>query len=133
MTDLSIVELIINVINATDKLNGEQFNKHPDAINAYRIIYGETTLNQIMSSKTDLHLNRFYSPDGSLKTFVEEKNVPTHHVKNLIENIENKSTKNWFKIFLIQRSIDLQEFDLAEMLIQELPDEDKRTCEICRT
>lgn len=125
MTDLSIVELLIDVINATDKLNGEQFNKNPEAINAYRIVYGETALNQIMSSKTDLHLNRFYLPDWILETFVKEKSISTNNVKSLIENIENKSTKNWIKIFLIERAIDLQEFDLAEILIQELPDEDK--------
>lgn len=125
MTDIEIVGLLIDVINTTDKLNGEQFNKNPEAVNAYKIIYGETTLNQILSSKTDLHLNRFYSPDWTLQTFVKDRNLSVLYVRSLIETIENKYTKNWLKIFLIQRAIDLQDVNLADVLIEELPDEEK--------
>ena len=124
MTDLNKAELLVKVINDTHKLNAEDFNKHPEAISAFKVIYGEDALNKTMAA-TYLHLNRFYHPEHALETFITERNIPVHKAKALIDTIENESIKNWQKISLIKKCVELQEFNLPEVLIEELPDEDR--------
>jgi hypothetical protein len=124
MTEIKKIELLIGLINSTDSLNGEEFNKNKDALDLYKIIYGDDQLKMTLDSKDDLHLNKFYYPDWILKDIIEKNDVALREVNGFFDKVENKYTKNWLKVFLIQRAVDLSELDLAEIIIEELPDED---------
>jgi len=125
MTILEKLGLLTDTINLTEKLNGEEFNKNSDALNTFKVVYGEEHLNHTLSEKQDLHLNRFYYPDWIFQKLVEENNIKTVEANAFADKIANRYTKDWLKIFLIKRAIELFEFDTAEGIINELPDEDK--------
>ncbi|SHH63819.1 hypothetical protein SAMN04488109_4762 [Chryseolinea serpens] len=125
MTALETIEVLINLINTTDNLPAEAFNKHPDVLRAYAIVYGQDELNATLASKNDLHLNRFYSPDWALRAVVGQNAVATADIRVFFDKIENKYTRNWLILFLIERAVAEKEFELCEVMIAGLPDEDK--------
>lgn len=124
MNDIDKIKLVVGLENLTNDLNGEDFNKNKDALKVYAILYGEDKLKEVLNSKNDLHLNRFYYPDSSLRMIIEKSNLKISEIKENIEEIKNKYARNWLKVFLIEQSVKKDEIDIALNLIDELPDED---------
>ena len=125
MNDIDKIKLVVELENSTHDLNGEEFNQNKDALKVYEVLYGEDTLNEVLNTKNDLHLNRFYYPDSSLKVIIENSGLKISEIKEYINGIENKYARNWMKVFLIEQAVKKGEMNVASELIDELPDEDR--------
>tara|TARA_R110001599_G_C12109728_1_gene647901 strand:+ start:1 stop:963 length:963 start_codon:yes stop_codon:yes gene_type:complete len=117
------LEILVKTINSTETLFGEQFNNHPDALNAYAKLFGQEKLKEVLESKNDLHLNAFYSVPWCFEKEVEKRNIPTEIVKHYIDQIEHQPRKNHILISLIETAAETGEIDKAESWIEDISEE----------
>ena len=119
----SNIELLIKAINSTENLNGEEFNKHPDVLNAYIQIFGKDKYEEVVNSKRYAVYNKFYSPTWCFEKEIEKQNIPSNKVKEYIDRIAHQPRKNHMLIYLIKLSLDRGELNLVLGYIEDLSEE----------
>ena len=120
----SNIELLVKAINSTENLNGEEFNKHPDALNAYIQMFGKDKYEEVVNSKRYAVYNKFYSPEWCFEKEIENKGIPSIEVKDYIDKIIPQPRKNYMLIYLIKLALGRNELNLALSFIDSLSEED---------
>jgi len=123
VTEETNIELLIKAINSTEKLNGEESNKHPDALHAYIHLFGKEKYDEIKNSKRYAIYNKFYSPSWCFEKEIEKHNIPSNKVKGYIGRIKHHHRKNMMLIYLIKLSLIRGELNLALDYIDDLSEE----------
>ncbi|GGZ94579.1 hypothetical protein [Algibacter mikhailovii] len=120
MTQNKILQALVQAINSTEKLNGGDFNKHPDALYAYEILFGKERLKEVLESKNDLEYNAFYNVSGLFKIQIKNPNTPLDLAKHHVDKIISYFLKNHMLIYLIEIALSREEVKIAEHYINEL-------------
>lgn len=114
------LEALTQAINSTEKLFGEQFNKHPDALHAYEIVFGKKELEETLASKNDLEYNAFYSASGCFERQVKMREIPTKIVKFYIDQITHQTRRNHMLLSLMETALIRNEVEESIGFIDEL-------------
>lgn len=114
------LEALTKVINSTENLFGEQFNKHPDALYAYEVLFGKKELEETLASKNDLEYNAFYHPSGYFERQITIRKIPTKTAKFYIDQIIHTTRKNHMLLSLMETALERNEINEAISFIDEL-------------
>lgn len=122
------LDVLIKALNASSQEFGEKFNSNPFVLMAYAQVYGQEQLAHELSSKQDLHMNRFFSITLTIENEIKNRKIPVKIAKNYADKIQDEIVKNHQYIFIIETAINRGDVDYAESLIDQLIDrEDYQT------
>jgi hypothetical protein len=114
------LEALTKAINSTENLFGEQFNKHPDALYAYEVVFGKKELEETLASKNDLEYNAFYHASGCFERQIKIREIPTDIAKFYIDKIIHTTRKNHMLLSLMETALERDEINEAISFIKEL-------------
>ncbi|MGJ8685819.1 MAG: hypothetical protein ACSHWW_14405 [Nonlabens sp.] len=114
------LDALTKAINSTENLFGEEFNKHPDALKAYEVVFGKDELEKTLASKNDLEYNAFYHASGCFERQVKIREIPTETVKFYIDQIIHSTRKNHMLLSLMETALERNEINGAISFIDEL-------------
>ena len=123
----SNLEILVKAINSTENLFGDQFNKHPDALKAYALLFGEDKLKETLDSKNDLEYNAFYSVTWCFEKEIEKRNLETDLVKHYIDLIIHQPRKDYMLLMLIKLAMQRGEIENGLNYINELDEQEFET------
>lgn len=115
-----ILDVLTKAINSTEKLFGDQFNKHPDALYAYEVVFGKNELEEILASKNNLAYNAFYSASGCFERQVKIREIPTKTVKFYIDQIIHQTRRNHMLLSLMETALKRNEVEEAIGFINDI-------------
>lgn len=118
------LKYIIQIINNSENFSAKEFNFNSEVRKVYCLIYNEDSLLQAIERETLLELNRVYSIDYALKTYIENNKIDIDLANKYINQIDNHYTRNWLKIDLVKQATEQNNIGLAERITSEIPDED---------
>lgn len=125
MKTVDKISRIVSLMNSSKDLSNEEFNNNTEVLEVFKMIHGKEKLNSVLESKTDLHLNKFYTLSLQIENLAKGENISIDELKREICRIEEFYPRNWQLINLIEIAIGRKETDNAETIISQLPDDDK--------
>lgn len=116
------LEILVDALNISDKLHGQEFNVNPIIIDAYISLYGEEKYQDCIAHKNYNIVNAFYSLTLTIENEITDRNIPTTIAKYYSDKIKNEITRNHMLFFIVDTAVNRNEIEYAEELTSLLTD-----------